>query len=774
MPGPTDLEQLVLELLNETRLDPQRSAYRYITSFAPLRSDDPGIQSAIDFFGVNGPALLSAFSALEAVSPLAWNENLGDAAAGHNEFLIRFDTQSHQVNAHLPSTHPDYEKPLGERVDDAGYDWMRLGENVYSYARSPVYGHAGFMIDWGYDDQDYIGGTLASDFASRGDGVQDPAGHRLNIMNPQFREVGIDVALESDPSTQVGPMVITQNFGQQVGALFVLGVAYSDSDGDAFYSLGEGRGDLIVHVGAGSATSAASGGYQIEVPQGAAYIRLSGGGLSGQVTVTTTIETHNLKLDVVDGDTLLTSGSIIVEGAIAELRALGLTGLTLTAGSGNQIITGTPGNDAIDGGAGLDTLSLSGDRNDYQIRREGAGLQVTDLRDGLGDGTDMAFGIETFRFADGDVAVSSFFSTAPIALSDEAQTLQNTSVAIDVLANDSDAEGDQLTIVEAIGSAQSASVLIDGDAVIYTPRAGFSGTDTFTYTISDGNGGFATSSVSVTVVPTQPAQPAVEQSWRLIAAQGFSGAIGGSGSVVGSDGLQDITVSNEPGTITFDSTFNRGQDIVRLAGDADQWSIVRSGSSAVFTDGDTSIILPVGLSGVPVVFDDGARSLGFDAAADTFRIGNQAFGTGTAQLIVAPPESIALPGGHDASASGRLLLADDAGVSVAGRMAIIGTGGVQSVQLGEGVYALDASFNAGGDVITLEGNADEFAAMLVGSSVMLSANELELLLPVGPAGTQLRFGDEDVRTILYDPAVPGVTIQGQLIGADPVMLAAAI
>ena len=42
--------------------------------------------------------------------------------------------------------------------------------------------------------------------------------------------------------------------------------------------------------------------------------------------------------------------------------------------------------------------------------------------------------------------------------------------------------------------------------VTYAPDAGFSGTDAFTYTVSDGNGGTATASVSVTVLPPQEPQ----------------------------------------------------------------------------------------------------------------------------------------------------------------------------------------------------------------------------------------------------------------------------
>jgi len=70
--------------------------------------------------------------------------------------------------------------------------------------------------------------------------------------------------------------------------------------------------------------------------------------------------------------------------------------------------------------------------------------------------------------------------------------------ALDVLANDSDPDGDPLTIVSvsAPGNGQAA---ISGDVILYTPAAGFVGTDSFTYTIDDGFGGQATATVTVTV-----------------------------------------------------------------------------------------------------------------------------------------------------------------------------------------------------------------------------------------------------------------------------------
>ncbi|MEL6286641.1 MAG: Ig-like domain-containing protein, partial [Pseudomonadota bacterium] len=76
-------------------------------------------------------------------------------------------------------------------------------------------------------------------------------------------------------------------------------------------------------------------------------------------------------------------------------------------------------------------------------------------------------------------------NTAPVAVNDMADTDENQPVTIDVLANDTDAQNDPLMVTEA--TALNGQVTINPDETItYTPNAGFTGTDTITYTVSDG------------------------------------------------------------------------------------------------------------------------------------------------------------------------------------------------------------------------------------------------------------------------------------------------
>lgn len=87
---------------------------------------------------------------------------------------------------------------------------------------------------------------------------------------------------------------------------------------------------------------------------------------------------------------------------------------------------------------------------------------------------------------------------APVAANDTAFTNANLAVVIPVLDNDSDADGDPLTVI-AVTQGANGSVANNGSQLTYTPNAGFDGVDSFTYTINDGNLGEATADVTVTV-----------------------------------------------------------------------------------------------------------------------------------------------------------------------------------------------------------------------------------------------------------------------------------
>jgi VCBS repeat-containing protein len=94
----------------------------------------------------------------------------------------------------------------------------------------------------------------------------------------------------------------------------------------------------------------------------------------------------------------------------------------------------------------------------------------------------------------------------PVARPDDATTAEDTPLVIGagaLLADDSDLDGDPLRVVAVSPtSANGGRLALNADGTVtYVPAANFNGVDTFSYTIGDGNGGFATTTVTVTVTP---------------------------------------------------------------------------------------------------------------------------------------------------------------------------------------------------------------------------------------------------------------------------------
>jgi hypothetical protein len=84
---------------------------------------------------------------------------------------------------------------------------------------------------------------------------------------------------------------------------------------------------------------------------------------------------------------------------------------------------------------------------------------------------------------------------------------------IDVLANDSDADGDSITILRADAESETGGIVeCSPGECLYTPPRDFSGEDGFTYTVVDSTGRIAIGSVSVTVLALNDAPLARDDS----------------------------------------------------------------------------------------------------------------------------------------------------------------------------------------------------------------------------------------------------------------------
>ncbi|MFZ1470684.1 MAG: Hint domain-containing protein [Paracoccaceae bacterium] len=98
----------------------------------------------------------------------------------------------------------------------------------------------------------------------------------------------------------------------------------------------------------------------------------------------------------------------------------------------------------------------------------------------------------------------------PDANPDVAETPEDTPIVIDVLGNDTDPNGDPLSIV-GTPTADNGTVTVNADGTLtYTPDADYNGPDTITYTITDPDGNESSTTVAVTVTPVNDAPDAVD------------------------------------------------------------------------------------------------------------------------------------------------------------------------------------------------------------------------------------------------------------------------
>ncbi|MEC8554359.1 MAG: Ig-like domain-containing protein [Planctomycetota bacterium] len=124
----------------------------------------------------------------------------------------------------------------------------------------------------------------------------------------------------------------------------------------------------------------------------------------------------------------------------------------------------------------------------------------------------------TYTISDGSLTATATVSVTvngvndpPTAVNDSADVNEDSSVAVSVLNNDSDPDGDALT-VDAFTNPSNGLVSNSNNVLTYTPNANYNGNDSFTYTISDGNGGSATATVNVTVAAVNDNPVAVNDS----------------------------------------------------------------------------------------------------------------------------------------------------------------------------------------------------------------------------------------------------------------------
>lgn len=204
------------------------------------------------------------------------------------------------------------------------------------------------------------------------------------------------------------------------------------------------------------------------------------------------------------GNDTLTGGAGIDDlhgGSGDDLITASADGDRAYGGEGNDTLVSGVGDDTLDGGEGTDTARYSGEQAEYMVTGDALSATVTGPQ-----GTDILTGVERIEFAD-RVLIFGAENLAPEAGAD-AYTLHaggalSVAAAAGLLANDSDAEGDAISVI-SVSTAEHGTLSYAADGSFdYLPEAGFLGTEVLSYTISDG-GSTATGSLTLTVTNTAP------------------------------------------------------------------------------------------------------------------------------------------------------------------------------------------------------------------------------------------------------------------------------
>jgi serralysin len=299
--------------------------------------------------------LINAERAKAGVQPLAFDSNLFTASETHSQWMIATDTFSHTGAGGSTPT---------QRMASAGYQFAGTwasGENIaWASTRAPS--------------------GLQDEVQLLHNNLMNSPGHRANMLNGNFREVGI--GFETGPYQNFDGAFVTENFARSGSGVQLTGVAFDDKDGDKFYDPGEGlRGIAVKAVGVSGATYSGTtmdaGGYQLDLPAGTYTVTFSGGGVA-TTTRQVTVGSTNVKVDLVDpamtgtpaptpptttpstpvpSQPIPTPSPGQISGTSAANTLYGTANADTIKGlDGNDTLYGLGGNDRIEGGNGRDVL----------------------------------------------------------------------------------------------------------------------------------------------------------------------------------------------------------------------------------------------------------------------------------------------------------------------------------------------------------------------------------------------------------------------------------
>jgi Ca2+-binding RTX toxin-like protein len=244
---PTAQDQYMLELINRARLDPQAEANRYSVLGGNLNE-----------------GLAAGTITNTAKQALAFNTQLLTAAQSHTQWMFANNQFSHTGANGLG---------IGARVTATGYNWQSggtVGENI------AFRGNTGTIDITEATRLEHEDLFIDTDIPGRG--------HRINILNDNFREIGISVGsgLYTLSGTTFNSVLSTQDFGALSGTNpFLTGVVYTDLvNNDNFYTVGEGLGNITVTAVGNAQTfttqTMSAGGYSLQLAAGTYSVTFTG------------------------------------------------------------------------------------------------------------------------------------------------------------------------------------------------------------------------------------------------------------------------------------------------------------------------------------------------------------------------------------------------------------------------------------------------------------------------------------------------------------------
>ena len=221
-----DEEQLVLELINRARANPNAEASRL------------GI-------ALNAGLPAGTISSTPK-QPLAANQQLQNASVAHSLDMIARDFFAH--------TNPSGVTP-GGRATAAGYEWWTIAENI---------AYIGY-----FGNPDINANTREAH-----DLLFKSSGHRKNILMEEVEEIGIGIRSGAFIPAGSNATLVTENFGRRDLNPIITGVVYSDTNNSDFYDIGEAvrSGTITARRVSDGATFTdnigTSGGFGLIVPAG--------------------------------------------------------------------------------------------------------------------------------------------------------------------------------------------------------------------------------------------------------------------------------------------------------------------------------------------------------------------------------------------------------------------------------------------------------------------------------------------------------------------------